>query len=140
MEHDLETFSLTNAFINHQKGRSSSPINFFQPNMKKFPYWKDINKFRTDMEKGDCIFIPAYNYYQFKAEHLSPGQQAKRLDHKVYRHINNFNSDYKRPVDPKEVYVTLDDIHLATVVSFKYEGNSDLLAGIYEAVEMGIIN
>ena len=30
--------------------------------------------------------------------------------------------------------------HMATVVSFKYEGNSELLKGIYEAIERGIIN
>jgi len=30
--------------------------------------------------------------------------------------------------------------HMASVVSFKYEGNSELLRGIYEAIERGVIN
>lgn len=38
------------------------------------------------------------------------------------------------------VDVDSQEVHLSTVVSFKYEGNSDLLRGIYESIERGIIN
>lgn len=80
-----------NVINNVRKARNSSPIDFFSPNVKKYPYWKDVQKFRVDMDKGDCIFVPAFNYYQFKAEHLSSGQIAKRMEHNNYHFSKIFS-------------------------------------------------
>ena len=60
-EHDSANMftGLTNAI----KGINSSPINFFDPDLKKYPFWKNVDKLRVEMNEGDCIFIPAYHYY-----------------------------------------------------------------------------
>lgn len=61
MEHDKFDFSTIH--LNFQKGKQSSPINFFSPNIKKYPFWKNVDKLRLNLKPGDCVFIPAYHYY-----------------------------------------------------------------------------
>lgn len=41
----------------------SSPVNFFSPNLKRYPHFKNVDKLQIRMEAGDCIFVPAYYYY-----------------------------------------------------------------------------
>ena len=69
-EHDSANMftGLTNAI----KGINSSPINFFDPDLKKYPFWKNVDKLTVEMNEGDCIFIPAYHYYQFKSQNFGP--------------------------------------------------------------------
>jgi hypothetical protein len=47
---------------------NTSPVNFFAPKLQKFPNFKNAQRIQKHLEAGDCIFIPAYYYYQFKAE------------------------------------------------------------------------
>ena len=47
---------------------NTSPVNFFAPKLLKFPNFKYAKKIAVSLEAGDCIFIPAYYYYQFRAE------------------------------------------------------------------------
>lgn len=131
---DSDTSSIWGQVANTIKAINGSPINFFNPDIKKYPYWKDVQKIRVDMNGGDCIFIPAYNYYQFKAENLSPRQMNKKLamNPSMTAHVEKMEKERPAP--------TLSDIHVATIVNFKYEANSDLLKGIYEAIERGTIN
>ena len=78
------------------------------------------------MKPGDCLFIPAYHYYQFNAENLGTTQMGRKG-------LNRLQKKDGQESGPEE-------IHMAQVVSFKYEGNSELLKGIYDSIERGIIN
>lgn len=39
-------------------------VNFFIPNLEKYPYFTDVQKFSVVLSKGDCLFIPAYYFHQ----------------------------------------------------------------------------
>lgn len=48
-----------------------SPVNLFDINFKVFPKAKHVAKehvFSIYLKKGDCIYIPAFYFYQFAAE------------------------------------------------------------------------
>jgi hypothetical protein len=40
-----------------------SPVNFFMPKMKNFPLFSDAIRQLVNLEKGDCVFIPAFEYF-----------------------------------------------------------------------------
>jgi len=40
-----------------------SPVNFFMPKQKAHPFFSEAAKQTSNLEKGDCIFIPAFHYY-----------------------------------------------------------------------------
>jgi hypothetical protein len=40
-----------------------SPINFFTPDKKLFPNFENANPRMVTLNKGDCMFIPAYYFY-----------------------------------------------------------------------------
>ena len=128
--HDYDTQE--EAELNNDK--TTSPVNFFNPNMKKYPFWKDVQKLRVDMSAGDCIFVPAYHYYQFQAENLSKAQRMKEVDQRMFK--NHFDMTDLIKLEENEE----KQFYMAQVVSFKYEGNSELLNGIYDAIEQGVIN
>jgi len=45
--------------------KNESPINLFKPDFDKFPSAKLINHFYRDtIYPGDCIYIPAFYFYQ----------------------------------------------------------------------------
>ena len=50
---------------------NTSPINFFFDNRGKiletYPHYENASRWIKDLEKGDCMFVPAYNFYQFRA-------------------------------------------------------------------------
>ena len=39
-------------------------VNFFMPNTEKYPLFENAQKFRVNLAKGDCVFIPAYYFHQ----------------------------------------------------------------------------
>jgi hypothetical protein len=41
-----------------------SPVNFFIPNMKKYPHFGSTFRKQVNLEQADCVFIPAYFYFQ----------------------------------------------------------------------------
>ncbi len=53
-----------------------SPIDFFEePKQykKSFPHYKDATRNMVVLEKGDCVFMPAFYYYQVKGFNLAKG-------------------------------------------------------------------
>ena len=61
MEHDRPSmFQVGN---NAVAAINSSPINFFDPNRKKYPFWDKVDKQYVDLRAGACLFIPAFHYY-----------------------------------------------------------------------------
>lgn len=40
-----------------------SPVNFFTPDLDKFPHFKRAIKEIVYINSGDCLFIPAFYFY-----------------------------------------------------------------------------
>jgi hypothetical protein len=47
-----------------------SPVNFFMPKMKNFPLFAEATRQLVNLEKGDCVFIPAFEYYQISGNNI----------------------------------------------------------------------
>ena len=41
-----------------------SPVNFFVPNIEKYKHFGASTRQKVDLKPGDCLFVPAYYYYQ----------------------------------------------------------------------------
>jgi len=54
---------------------NSSPVNFWMPDLTKYPFFEDAEKEAVHLAPGDCIYIPAYYYY-----HLQGFRQLKPND------------------------------------------------------------
>jgi hypothetical protein len=49
--------------------KNESPINLFNPDLEAYPRFKYVTEMYTDfLGAGDCMFIPAFYYYQVAAE------------------------------------------------------------------------
>ena len=87
-----------------------SPINFFDPDLDNYPLFTEIQrKYTVLLHEGDCLFIPAFYFYQFAAK---PGN-AERTD------------DGIKPS--------------AMAVSLLYKSNSALLKAFFGAIENKIL-
>ena len=54
-----------------QYGVNESPVNLFNPDYKRhqnFSFVDDDKKYHEKLEKGDCIFVPAFYFYQIQGE------------------------------------------------------------------------
>jgi hypothetical protein len=48
---------------------NQSPINFFDPDLDNYPLFQEIQrKYTVLLHEGDCLFIPAFYFYQFAAK------------------------------------------------------------------------
>jgi hypothetical protein len=46
-----------------------SPVNFFEPDYSVYPLFEDVErKYTVLLHDGDCLFIPAYYFYQFSGK------------------------------------------------------------------------
>eukprot|EP00347_Sterkiella_histriomuscorum_P004339 403360825 len=81
---------------------NQSPIDFFSPDIENYPNFEEIErKYTVLLHEGDCVFIPAYYFYQ---------------------------------------YVGKADVEGSLLsVALKYNGNSQLLHGFFEAIERNIL-
>ena len=41
-------------------------VNFFVPKLEKYPYFENVQKFNVNLKTGDCMYIPAYFFYQMQ--------------------------------------------------------------------------
>lgn len=73
-------------------GPDETPINFFKPDIKYFPFSKDVPFLSVTLHAGDCLYIPAYYYSQSR----TVGEQ------KVY------SADFTRakPVESESIIIT----------------------------------
>ena len=82
------------------------------------------------MKKGDCAFIPAYYFHQMQG-------YGKMRNGLVGPNIfKNMTKDNLEDAKANENY----EDRIAIAVSLKYQGNSQLLAGFYDAIENKVIN
>ena len=88
---------------------------------KKFPHSKNAVRQIVTLFPGDCIFIPAYYFYQL---------HATSVDSKVDEALN----DFSLPQRQTEYHHTL-----TTLVSLQFQANSKLLQGFMDAVEKGVL-
>jgi hypothetical protein len=45
-----------------------SPVNFFKAEYGRFPEFKKVNRMYVNLEKGDCLYIPAFWWYMTKTD------------------------------------------------------------------------
>ena len=115
-----------------------SPVNFFVPDTKTYKHFGASTRQKVDLMQGDCLFVPAYYYYQMVGfTHLETTKlQMQNMD--MITSFPRMYDDMKHHDDIKDSEVYKRD-HLGTVVSLKFQGNSQLLAGFYEAIESKLI-
>jgi hypothetical protein len=58
------------------KQANVSPVNFFMPKQKNFPLFAEATRQLVNLEKGDCVFIPAFEYYQISGNNMKVNAQA----------------------------------------------------------------
>jgi len=51
-----------------------APVNFFIPNLEKFPLFRSATRNQVNLEAGDCVFIPAYYFYHVQGMHMDLNQ------------------------------------------------------------------
>lgn len=102
-------------------------VNFFVPKLEKYPYFENVQKFNVNLKAGDCVFIPAYFFYQMQGNNqaITPGMFANLTKTILDK---SGMEDYKK------------DQKISTAVSLRYQGNSQLLAGFYDAIENKVIS
>jgi len=45
---------------------NGSPVNFFVPDKQKYPHFNGSTRHKVDLNQSDCVFIPAYYYFQIQ--------------------------------------------------------------------------
>ena len=45
---------------------NGSPVNFFVPDKQKYPHFDGSTRQKVDLNQSDCVFIPAYYYFQIQ--------------------------------------------------------------------------
>jgi len=112
------------------------PVNFFLPNLVKYPNFERALRYPVNIESGDCIFVPAYFFYQMQG-YQKTNQEKALMDMFPHLYNNLTETSIEMAQKEKALYESED---LATAVSLKFMGNSKILAGFYDAVEKKIIN
>ena len=41
---------------------TDTPLDFFNPDYRQFPFAKDVNFLHAKLKAGDCMYVPAYFY------------------------------------------------------------------------------
>lgn len=115
---------------NDESNVATSPINFFAPKVKNYMNFRDAQKDSFTLDAGDCIFIPAYYFYQTMAFNIGQHEMANELHNKYYGRAGYQSGGAGIGAAPST---------MAQVVSLQFQANSKLLHGFYEAIEKGIL-
>jgi hypothetical protein len=93
-----------------------SPVNFFEPDLSKYPAFAEIgeNLYSVELGAGDCLFIPAFVYHQLYAYGDEESEAAK--------------AEEGTGMKP-----------LVTIVSLVYESHSRNLLNFYDALEINLL-
>lgn len=98
-----------------------SPVNFFVPNTLKYPHIKSATRSKVDLDVGDCMFVPAYYYYQMIG-FTSIESKNFKTKHSMYNSATpKMHDKFTAETVNDETYRT--EI-LMTAVSLKFKGNS----------------
>ena len=131
---ELYTDDLKNSIYYDKKLKPSeqpnvAAVNFFIPQTSKYPYFDNVQKFNVNLRTGDCIFIPAYFFYQMQGNNQN----------KIAGVFKNLTTAISKGPDAVQHYKE-DASKVSTAVSLRYMGNSQLLAGFYDAIENKVIS
>ena len=105
-----------------------APVNFFIPNKEKYRHFDGAMKYPVNLAAGDCVFVPAYFFFHMQ------GFQSSSLTAGFPEVFSDLNKESEARAE-KESYGTA----IATALSLKYQANSELLAGFYEAIENKVV-
>ena len=47
--------------------KDSTPVDFFNPDDKQFPFLKDVPFLEASLAPGDCLYVPAFYYVQSRS-------------------------------------------------------------------------
>jgi hypothetical protein len=75
-------------YENHEEVVNTSPVNFFAPKLGKFRHFINAKKDSVTLDTGDCIFVPAYYYYQFRSFKVGPGHGKEQMINKYFGQLN----------------------------------------------------
>lgn len=100
-----------------------SPVNFFVPNIEKYKHFGASTRQKVDLYAGDCLFVPAYYYYQMVGFTFMKSNvlQPQNFDMKTSfpRMFDSYQA--KEKMRDGEVY---SRDRLTSLVSLKFQGNS----------------
>lgn len=58
------------------KQANTSPVNFFMPKQQSFPFFSEASRQVMNLEKGDCMFIPAFHFYHLMGSNVHTDAHA----------------------------------------------------------------
>ena len=120
--------------LTEQAQQSVSPVNFFIPDRKKYPHFKNVKVQFVHVNQGDCLFVPAFYFYHIQ------GFSALKFRHQPLESVlwpREFDSKNETTLLQASAEEYTDS--LATGVSLVFQSNSQLLSAFYEAIELKII-
>lgn len=114
-----------------------SPVNFFMPDLTKFPLFDTSLKQRNiHLSKGDCLFIPAFYFYHMQGFRKMTASTKENTMFSAMFPEEYFEKNSTTMEQAKgEIYST----KLATAVSVRFKSNSKLLGDFYDAIHRNII-
>lgn len=125
--------------VKKSKQQNISPVNFFMPDLEKFPLFKDTVKHNVvHLGSGDCLYIPSFYYYHFQGfRQMNPNYKHTGLLSGIQfpKEYYQKNETTMEEAAESEKYTT----KIATVVSMRFEGNSKLLENFFDAIESRVI-
>lgn len=92
---------------------NGSPVNFFVPNKLKYLHFNGSTRNKVDLQKSDCVFIPAYYYYQIQGFGQLKATRKSWIDGKE----TTLTSDFPEMREKLDVQMELDEVYLDNVMS-----------------------
>jgi len=96
-----------------------TPIDFYNLNLKRFPFVADVKFLNVILNEGDCMYIPAYFYYQSR----SLGDAKDDL---------GYRKDSQKLVNVGSTYDSI-------IFKFQFPSHSSLVDLVFQAVEEQLI-
>lgn len=125
---------LTGKTDSNDKG---SPVNFWMPNLEKYPNFREAEQYAEHLAPGDCLFIPAFHYY-----HLQGFRQLNIKRDSSTAIFSSLPPEYyaKNATTMEQAKGEIYSTQVGTAISLKFEGNSKLLNDFYDAIEKRMIS
>jgi hypothetical protein len=64
--YDAKTTETEPGVYKHHAQDNVSPVNFWMPNMARYPMFANAHREAVHLAPGDCLFIPAFYYYHMQ--------------------------------------------------------------------------
>ena len=123
------------------------PVNFFQPDYNQHPNFKHAHRESFELEAGDCVYVPSFFFYQLQAFNLD--KKDLPSDVGLASHISQDDAagGYVHAEEHQDMAEQVSELadekaskKLATAVTMRFEGNSELVTGFFHVVESEMHN